>query len=97
MASSENLRKLFIGGMDRSSTDNDIKAALESYGNIVDCVVIKDSVTKQSRGFGFVTFDTVEAADSVLQTRRESGPISIKEREVEIKRAIPRDVSMPVL
>ncbi|PIK36666.1 hypothetical protein BSL78_26501 [Apostichopus japonicus] len=92
----ESLRKLFIGGLDRKSSEEDIKEVLSSYGSIVDCVVIRDAVTKNSRGFGFVTFDAVEATDSVLETRRESGGLLIKEKQVEIKRAIPRDVSMPV-
>ena len=36
------------------------------YGKIVDCIIMRDKEIGKSRGFGFVTFETEEAVESVL-------------------------------
>lgn len=43
----EQLRKLFIGGLDYRTTDDSLKAFFEQWGEIVDVVVMKDPVTKR--------------------------------------------------
>ncbi|ROT66956.1 putative heterogeneous nuclear ribonucleoprotein A1, A2/B1-like [Penaeus vannamei] len=50
----EQMRKLFIGGLDYRTTDESLKAYFEQYGEIVDVVVMKDPKTKRSRGFGLM-------------------------------------------
>lgn len=90
----DNLRKLFIGGLNRSTTDDEVKEMMGQFGSMNDVVVIRDPTTQQSRGFGFVTYDTEKSTDDALQYRRENGPFTIKGKNVEVKRAIPRDVSI---
>ena len=53
------LCKLFIGGIPRSITDEQLAEAFLKYTDdetLNDCVVIKDEM-KNSRGFGFVTYN----------------------------------------
>ena len=38
----ELLTKLFVGGIPRSVTDDELKQLFEPYGNITDCVAIKE-------------------------------------------------------
>ncbi|XP_060975972.1 heterogeneous nuclear ribonucleoprotein A1-like [Dama dama] len=56
----EQLRKLFIGGLGFETTDEDLRSHFEQWGMLTDCVVMRDPNTKCSRGFGFVTYATVE-------------------------------------
>lgn len=88
----ERLKKLFVGGLKRVTPEDTLRSYFEHYGEITDCVVIVDG-EKQSRGFGYVTFGDEESVLKALEDKREKGPHCIDEKEVEVKRAIPRDVS----
>ncbi|XP_054261155.1 heterogeneous nuclear ribonucleoprotein A1, A2/B1 homolog [Macrosteles quadrilineatus] len=83
----EHLRKLFIGGLDYRTSDDSLKAFFEKWGEIVDVVVMKDPMTKRSRGFGFITYSSTSMVDEAMSNR----PHKIDGREVETKRAVPRD------
>jgi RNA recognition motif-containing protein len=54
----EQFRKLFIGGLSLNTTDETLHSFYSQYGQLVDCIVMRDSATKRSRGFGFVSFAT---------------------------------------
>ncbi|MXQ86086.1 hypothetical protein E5288_WYG002065 [Bos mutus] len=56
----EQLRKLFIGGLSFETTDEGLRSRSEQWGTLTDCVVRRDPNAKRSRGFGFVTYATVE-------------------------------------
>ena len=51
--------------------------------------VMRDPNTKRSRGFGFVTYATVEEVDAAMNAR----PHKVDGRVVEPKRAVSREVS----
>jgi len=85
--SQDRLCKLFIGGLDSRTTDESLKAHFEQYGEIVDVIVMKDPETKRSRGFGFVTFSDSYMVDEAQKNR----PHNIDGRDVDAKRAVPRD------
>jgi len=48
----EVLRKIFIGGLNYSTTDEGLKSYFEQFGEVVDCIVMKYKDTDRSRGFG---------------------------------------------
>ncbi|XP_050433627.1 heterogeneous nuclear ribonucleoprotein 87F-like isoform X2 [Adelges cooleyi] len=83
----EQFRKLFIGGLNYTTTNESLKEFFEAWGEIVDVVVMKDPVTKRSRGFGFITYSKSSMVDDAMANR----PHKIDGREVETKRAVPRD------
>merc|ERR1719291_1607796 len=89
--STETHRKLFIGGLNYSTTDETLNEYFSKFGELVDCVVMKFRDTKRSRGFGFVTYAEIEQVDA-CQTAR---PHTIDGTKVETKRATPRDDSGP--
>ena len=39
----ENLRKIFTGGLNRETTDDEMKEYFGKFGEITDCVILKDS------------------------------------------------------
>ncbi|VDK45885.1 unnamed protein product [Anisakis simplex] len=63
------------------------------WGTVVDCIVIRDPQTKYSRGFGFVTFATMQMAEAAMSDR----PHTINNKVVDPKRAIPREQMSPLL
>ena len=85
-ANEDPLKKVFVGGLDRSTSDEALKTYFESYGEMTDCVVIRDG-GKASRGFGYVTFAERESVLKVLGEK----PHTIDGKTVEVKRAIPRN------
>uniref|UniRef100_UPI00358F280F heterogeneous nuclear ribonucleoprotein A1-like n=1 Tax=Myxine glutinosa TaxID=7769 RepID=UPI00358F280F len=85
---SEQIKKLFIGGLSFDTTEETLKKYFEKWGQVMECVVLKDSKTRHSRGFGFVEFSDVSEVDAVMSER----PHRIDNRVVETKRAIPRHV-----
>uniref|UniRef100_A0AAY4D9J9 RRM domain-containing protein n=1 Tax=Denticeps clupeoides TaxID=299321 RepID=A0AAY4D9J9_9TELE len=85
----EQLRKLFIGGLSFETTDESLRAHFEQWGTLTDCVVMRDSETKRSRGFGFVTYSSVKEVDAAMSAR----PHKVDGRAVEPKRAVSREDS----
>jgi heterogeneous nuclear ribonucleoprotein A1/A3 len=52
----EQLRKLFIGGLNWRTTDESLKSFYEQWGKIVDVVVMKDSRTGRSVAVSSLSF-----------------------------------------
>merc|ERR1719506_1721713 len=50
-------RKVFVGGLNPTTTTEDLRAYFSEYGVVTDSCVITDSSSKASRGFGFVEFE----------------------------------------
>ncbi|EFX60016.1 hypothetical protein DAPPUDRAFT_39159, partial [Daphnia pulex] len=64
--------KIFVGGLPYHTTDETLKAFFLKFGNIEEAVVITDRQTGKSRGYGFVTMETPEAAQNAI---RDPNPI----------------------
>ncbi|XP_073533987.1 heterogeneous nuclear ribonucleoproteins A2/B1 isoform X6 [Phyllobates terribilis] len=85
----EQFRKLFIGGLSFETTEESLRKYYEQWGKLTDCVVMRDPASKRSRGFGFVTFSSMNEVDASMSSR----PHSIDGRVVEPKRAVAREES----
>jgi len=85
----EQFRKLFIGGLSLSTTEEKLRDYFEQWGELVDVVVMKDRHSNRSRGFGFVTYRDPEMVDAAQASR----PHHIDGKTVEAKRAMPREES----
>ena len=59
-------KKLFVGGLSWDTTDDGLKQAFDRFGEIAEAKVILDRDTGRSRGFGFVTFNEPDAAQSAI-------------------------------
>lgn len=59
-------KKLFVGGLSWGTSDEGLRAAFEGFGPVVEAKVIMDRDTGRSRGFGFVTFETADAAEAAI-------------------------------
>lgn len=59
-------QKLYVGGLAWATDDQSLREAFAEFGNVEDSIVIKDRESGRSRGFGFVTFSSVEEADAAV-------------------------------
>ncbi|KAL8140500.1 hypothetical protein V2J09_006521 [Rumex salicifolius] len=82
-------RKIFVGGLASTVTENSFKKYFEQFGTITDVVVMYDHNTKRPRGFGFITYDSEEAVDRVLVKNFHE----LNGKMVEVKRAVPKELS----
>lgn len=60
--------RLFVGNLSWDTNDDSLREAFAKEYNVVDAKVITDRFTGRSRGFGFVTVDSAEAAAHAKQT-----------------------------
>ena len=82
----EQLRKIFVGGLNRRTTEESLKEYFSAWGNIVDCVIMREGKNGPSRGFGFVTFDNAQAVDDCLKVKNHE----LDSWEIEPKRSVPK-------
>ncbi|XVE76334.1 hypothetical protein DITRI_Ditri12bG0163700 [Diplodiscus trichospermus] len=59
--------KLFISGLSRETTDELFKEAFNPFGQIVEAKIIRDRATGRSKGFGFVTYTSIEEAEKARE------------------------------
>ncbi|OIT24539.1 PREDICTED: glycine-rich RNA-binding protein 6, mitochondrial [Nicotiana attenuata] len=59
--------KLFVSGLSRYTSDENLKKAFEQFGKLVEAKVITDRATGRSKGFGFVSYETVEEAEKARE------------------------------
>nr|GMC98086.1 serine/arginine-rich splicing factor SR45a-like isoform X2 [Ipomoea batatas] len=58
---------LYVTGLSTRVTSSDLEKFCSSEGKVVECHLVTDPRTKESRGFGFVTMETNEAADRCVK------------------------------
>ena len=61
------------------------------YGEVIDCVVMKNNDTGRSRGFGFVTFADPENVHRAL----DNSPHNLDGRTIDPKNCNPRSLHKP--
>jgi cold-inducible RNA-binding protein len=59
-------KKLFVGGLSWNTTDDGLRQAFASYGEITEAKVIMERDSGRSRGFGFVTFAQDDDAKTAI-------------------------------
>jgi len=60
------LRKVFVRNLPYTVTQASFREFFSQFGTVIEAVIIMDKNTSASKGFGFVTYDTVEAANACL-------------------------------
>jgi RNA recognition motif-containing protein len=59
--------RLYVGNLSFNASKESVREAFSSFGEITDVHVVSDRETGQSRGFGFVTMGTAEAAQKAIR------------------------------
>lgn len=79
--------KIFVGSLPWAVTSEMLREMFAQYGEITDAVVISDRETGRSKGFGFVTFATPEAAKAALEMDGKE----VEGRTIVVNMAKPRE------
>ncbi|MBS0636544.1 MAG: RNA-binding protein [Verrucomicrobia bacterium] len=76
-------KKLYVGNLPHSTTENELRELFANYGEVVSAQVIIDRDTGRSKGFGFVelnTDDEAQAAINALNGQEFGGrPLTVNE------------------
>lgn len=59
--------KLFVGNFSFTTTEDDLRALFQPYGNIDSVAVVTDRDTGRSRGFGFVEMPDRSQAEKAIE------------------------------
>ncbi|XP_004509139.1 heterogeneous nuclear ribonucleoprotein 1-like [Cicer arietinum] len=79
-------RKLVVLGIPWDVETEGLKEYMSKFGELEDCIVMKERSTGRSRGFGYVTFASVDDAKNVLSSEHSLG-----NRMLEVKVATPKE------
>lgn len=78
---------LYVGNLSYRLTEDELRQAFEEFGQVASCTIIKDKVTGESKGFGFLEMperSEAEAAINGLNGR------DLKGRKLNVNEARPR-------
>ncbi|NWW25303.1 BOLL protein, partial [Falcunculus frontatus] len=80
--------RVFVGGLDSKTSENDLKKFFAQYGSVTEVKIISDRAGV-SRGYGFVTFETQEEAQKILQDVKK---LNYKDKKLILGPAIRKRV-----
>uniref|UniRef100_A0A4W3IHC6 Protein boule-like n=1 Tax=Callorhinchus milii TaxID=7868 RepID=A0A4W3IHC6_CALMI len=90
--------RIFVGGIDFKTNENDLRNFFSQYGTVKEVKIVNDRAGV-SKGYGFITFETQEDAQKILQ---EAEKLNYKDKKLNIGPAIrkqqvgiPRTSLMP--
>jgi len=78
---------IHVGNLPRETSENELRQAFETHGQVTRVNIIKDKYTGESKGFGFVDMPTQEQAEAAvtsLNGKEMSG------RSLSVSEARPR-------
>jgi RNA recognition motif-containing protein len=79
---------LYVGNLSYRITEDQLRDAFGEFGQVTSCTIVKDKVTGQSKGFGFLEMperSEAEAAITQLNGRDLMG------RKINVNEARPRE------
>ena len=81
-------KKLYVGNLAFSVTDDELQQAFASFGNIMSARVVMDRMTGRSKGFGFVELEDDGLADEAVNKMNGQ---TIGGRPVRVSEAKPQE------
>ncbi|WZY81002.1 hypothetical protein YC2023_027386 [Brassica napus] len=79
--------KLFVGGLSYDTNEPVLKNEFEKYGEVLHVRVICDHKSGKSKGYGFVVFDSEEAAATALASMNNQ---LLEGRHIRVEYAQPK-------
>jgi RNA recognition motif-containing protein len=77
-------KKLYVGNVPWTSTEDELKSLFSTHGEVKSVVIVKDRETGRSRGFAFVEMENADAAMNALNNADFGG------RNLKINEAMER-------
>jgi|SRR3989344_4519689 len=85
-------KKVYVGNLPFSITQDDLKTLFEDYGEITEAVVITNKFSGRSKGFGFVTLADDAMAEKAIS---ELNGKDFQGRALTVNEAKPFDPNAP--
>jgi RNA recognition motif-containing protein len=80
--------RLYVGNLSKSDVERDeLQTVFADAGDLISVKVIKDRKTGKCRGFGFVTVETDEQADQIIE---KYNGVMFQELPIKIEKALPK-------
>ena len=79
--------KIYVGNLSYEVTEEDLRLALEEFGQVESVTIIKDRDSGQSKGFGFVEMASKAEGQSAIEGLNGK---ELKGREINVNEARPR-------
>ena len=83
---SEPVKKVFVGGLDPDTSEEEVRSYFGQYGTIAELNLPFDKIKGQRRAFCFITFDTDTEADDCCKMAKHT----VGAKEVDVKKATPK-------
>lgn len=83
---------LYVGNLPYRLSEDQLRAAFEEYGSVSSCTIIKDKVTGQSKGFGFLEMPERSEAESAINNLNGR---DLMGRKINVNEARPRESRPP--
>ncbi len=80
--------KLYVGNLSFTTTEDAIRTLFAQAGTVTSVEVIKDRVTGNSKGFGFVQMSSQQEAEKAIQM---FNGYKLDNRELKVNPARPRE------
>ena len=78
---------IYVGNLSYEVTEEDLRLAFESFGQVKSAAIIKDKYSGQSKGFGFVEISSKTEAQSAIDGLNGK---DLKGRALNVNEARPR-------
>ncbi|PIY09444.1 MAG: RNA-binding protein [Flexibacter sp. CG_4_10_14_3_um_filter_32_15] len=79
---------IYVSNLPYSILEEELEAIFSELGVVTSTKIITDRETGRSRGFGFVEMETEEDGLAAIE---ELNGIELSSREIQVKKAIPRE------
>jgi RNA recognition motif-containing protein len=83
---------IYVGNLAYQTSEEDLRTAFSQYGDIAEVTLIKDRMTGQSKGFGFVEMPKNAEADAAIKGLNQK---PLGGRTITVNQAKPRTDSRP--
>jgi len=60
------MKNIYVGNLDYNITEDELRGAFETYGQVDNVTIMRDRDTGQPRGFGFVEMANDEEAEKAI-------------------------------
>ncbi|CAH8286491.1 unnamed protein product [Eruca vesicaria subsp. sativa] len=81
---------LFVTGLSTRVTEKDLEAHFSEEGKVASCVLVVEPQTRESRGYAFVTMDSLEDAERCIKYLNKTVLDGIKITVKKSRRKLPR-------
>ena len=79
---------IYVGNLPYKITENDLRDLFSAYGEVTSVSMIKDKMTGQSKGFGFVDMPDGAEGNAAIQGLNEQ---AVQGRNIKVNEAKPRE------